>query len=142
MKNRIIQRPAQVNGRVPFSSFQGKYLLAKQFGNAGFYADVVLKVRVESGHDDVVITYPADMAPDWQAAIGFGLAYAREHLPRDQRLGKRLSVEILSAKGHLVDTSTMTLAFAAAKALWNAMGCEGPPGFVLDAGTRAFHVPK
>lgn len=120
----------------------GKYELAEQAGDAGFYAEVVVRLEIEDGKDGLSISYPGDLESDGCLAVGFGIAYAREHLRRELRLGRRMSVTVETVNGHVVDTTTMALAFAAAKALWNACGVEGPEGFSLDATARMFHVPK
>lgn len=121
---------------------EGKYTLAEQSGDAGFYAEVAVRVSVEIGDSNLAISYGEEIEEDWRISIAFGIVYGREHMPRELRAGKKISVKILSVQGHLVDTITIALAFASAKAFWNAMDHDGPMGFVLEKASRTFHIPK
>ena len=122
-----------------------EYVLAKQSGDAAFYAAVEVQVDVVAITERTQaldISPPSNAPADWCRAVEFGIHYAGEHLPRSQRFGKKYAVTVISIKGHPVDTTLIVIAFAAAKAFWKAVGSDGPAGFELDVSARVFHVPK
>lgn len=121
----------------------GTHTLAVQSGTAGFFACVSVRLEmVEGGDERLEIMQAPDLPSEWQTAAAFGIAYAREHLPRSQKFGRSFVVTVLEIRGHAVDTTLVAVAFAAAHAFWKAAGCQVPAGFDLDVPGRSFHLPK
>ncbi len=120
----------------------GKHTLALQHGQTGFYSAIELAVDVEDGDDGLFVVFQAPLESGWQFAAAFGIAYARERLPRSAFYGRVYKVTVLRADWHTVDTTAIALAFSAAHAFWQAMNQTESLGFDLDAASGIFRVSK
>lgn len=123
---------------------RGQSRFAVQVGPWGLFADVQLLVLPGSASDDRVALDVAHLAADprrrdWIAGIDFGVQYALECLPLSER---DISICITHLHTNPVDSSTMSVAFAACFAVWDAVGCipKAIPRF--DEDTRAFVFPQ
>jgi len=131
-------------------SLPGKNRSTLRFGDSGgLFADVSLVVtRDESSEDEgsgffirTTEPYPsADYPTTLYASAAFGISYAIERLPLDQQKSIR-SVTIDLIKHHPVDTNSLIVAFAAANAVWNALGVTIPNSSSFDESSGAFIFP-
>lgn len=67
----------------------GKFKLAVQSGQVGYYAEVAMEIEIEEG-TGLFISYANAIDPSWILAAGFGIAYARERLAINTIINKRL----------------------------------------------------
>lgn len=102
-------------------------------------AEVRLALRVDDalGGLEIGLEAPSDAA--WQSGARFGVAYAYEHSPVH---GRRVTVRVRRHFGHIVDTTEVLMAYAAAMAFWEAVGAPPPPGFALHVETASVTFPK
>jgi hypothetical protein len=89
-----------------------RYNISAQSGAWGYFADVHVLVAADPG------------------ASG------------SQLQGAGTRVLVLEFRGHIVDTTEVVAAFAAAHAFFKALGATPPNGFQLDAATGLFTFPK
>src|SRR5262245_11091960 len=98
----------------------GKFRLATQHGNLGYFGNVELEVEALSNGTGVEIVLPIEVT-QWRTGISFGISYAYEkcaHIGRPQRA---IRVVVIHAQGHAFDTTELVMAFVSAHALWEAL---------------------
>lgn len=114
---------------------QGKYTLAVQQGNFGYYAEVAIVVTVESGLPGLVVDVSEPVDSVWDAGARFGVAYAFEKAPMHGVRNKAVHVTIKRIRGHVVDTTAVVVAYASARAFWDALQLAPPRDITLDSAT-------
>jgi len=116
---------------------RGSHILARRDGNHGYYASVVLEVEVSGKRGEHSIEFAEEVGA-YRAGLSFGIAYAHEKSALEQGI----RVRVLELRGHVVDTTEVVVAYAAAHALWDALGVTPPRELVLDARAAEFTFPK
>lgn len=123
--------------------FNGEYQLAIQKGDIGYFSKVSLEVNFTDKENSVEVIFDEIVFDEviekpWKTAVQFGIEYAYEKLQNNE---KGIKVNVTEIRGHLVDTTQITIAFSAMYALWNALD------FVPDSKPElhengAFIIPK
>ena len=121
---------------------QGKYTVAVQHGDFGYYAEVAVVVTVESGSPGLVVDVAESVDAAWDAGARFGVAYAFEKALMRGVQNKAVHVTITRILGHVVDTTAVVVAYASARALWDALQLAPPRDITLDSATGTFSFPK
>ena len=119
----------------------GEFILARQKGNKGFYARVLLQAEPSPDQVGVRVDFDTSVDEEWRIPAIFGIIYAWEQSAR--RFPERgLSVQVLEVRWQPVDTSSLCVSFAASFALWSAL--EHTPRDVptLDEESGTFCFPK
>ena len=116
---------------------QGSHILAGREGTHGYYASVILEVEPDAQHGGVSVAF-AQGVDRYLAGLTFGVTYAYEK--SGMKDGAR--VRVLELRGHVVDTTEMVVAFAAAYAMWDALGVVPAREPELDAKTGLFSFAK
>lgn len=119
----------------------GKFRLADQQGNWGYFGAIEIQAEVLSSGTGVEIAIPVEVT-QWQAGIRFGIAYAYEKCPRLGSPPRAVRVSVIRAEGHAVDTTELVMSFVSAHALWEALNEKPVRGPTLNAGEGTFTFPK
>jgi hypothetical protein len=98
----------------------GKFRLATQQNNWGYFGTVELEAEVLSSGTGVEVAIPLEIA-QWRAGISFGIAYAYEKCARLGSPPRAVRVVVIRGDGHAVDTTELVMAFVSANALWEAL---------------------
>jgi hypothetical protein len=116
------------------SNRHAKFILAKQEGQKGFYAGVVLRLEFGSLLE---IQYESSCDPKWEVAVKCGINYCLERLiqTKGETAFKIVVEEVWS---NPVDTTEMTVAYAAAHALWDAIETNSPFPVNFDLAREKF----
>lgn len=124
------------------STLQGKYRLAVQSGNKGYFGDVALDVEHGCSTGEIEIEFDPAHASQWQVGARFGFEYILDHGPRRALFpgGGRIHVSRIS--GHPVDTNNAVIAYVAALALADALGISPRKVPQLDAENALLIFPK
>ncbi|MCK6524265.1 hypothetical protein L6R49_22900 [Myxococcota bacterium] len=120
----------------------GRYTLAVQQGDFGYYAEVAIVVTVESGSPGLVVDVAEPVDAAWDAGARFGVAYAFERAPTYGVQNKAVRVTIKRIRGHVVDTTAVVVAYASARAFWDALQLAPPRDITLDSATGTVSFPK
>jgi hypothetical protein len=120
----------------------GTHKLAAQHDNYGYFAEVSVNVMLERGDAGLRVEFSEGTGSAWRAGASFGLAYAFEKSPMAEVRGKRVVVRVTSIRGHAVDTTEVLIAYASAKAFWQAVGVSPPQEPVLDQAGGSVVFPK
>ena len=118
---------------------QATHKLSVQHGKWGYFGIVQLDVDLNPNIRGVHIEF-AVADPEWRAGVEFGITYAHEKVIGNQPPGA--NVRVLEARGHIVDSSQVLMAFVAANAFCKAIDVAPPPGLRLDEETGKFIFPK
>jgi hypothetical protein len=121
---------------------RGRFQLAKQVGDRGFFADVSVVLDCIPNERLAFAIEQLESDPrnaDWIAGIQFGVAYALQQLPSAKA---NMSVLITDLHTNPVDSSSLTVAFATCFAVWDASGfvADRPPYF--DESKMSFVFPQ
>lgn len=122
---------------------RGAFRLAEQVGQFGYFAAIELVVEISTGsHGEVRIELPQELPSHWRNGLVFGIDYALGHA-RIQSSGQNIScVRVENLETNPVDTSSVLLAFVAAKAVCSAIHIEPPARFTFVPKDGAFLFPK
>ena len=120
----------------------GKFTLAVQNGKFAYFAEVVIAITVESGVPGLDIELPGAVDASWAAGARFGVAYAFEKAPLHGIRDSAVSVTIELIRGHVVDTTSVLVAYASARAFWDALQVTPSRHIVLDDATGTVSFPK
>jgi hypothetical protein len=99
---------------------------------------------MDDGSGVVSIDFDAANARDWQTGARFGIDYVLEHIPKKKLFPKGARIHVDSIQGHVVDTTSAVIAFAAANALLSALGLDAEssntkrPNFDREKGLFVF----
>ena len=74
---------------------------------------------------------------DWKTAVAFGIRYALRKLGFPVRPSYALEVHVTVVGGYMLDTSELTLAYAAAQAVWNAFAIPDNQDTRIEAQARS-----
>lgn len=119
----------------------GKFELACQHGDWGYYAVVSLEVEVIKNGGGLAVVF-RDNDSGWKDGVQFGIAYADEKFRLLQSESVATRVHVIEVEGHPVDTTTTVAAFVAAKAFFHAIGMAPPSGLRLVEESGEFIFPK
>lgn len=117
----------------------GNYDLAIQRGDWGYFASVTLSVGLEAADEGLVVEF--ETAGDaWRAGAQFGVAYAYEKSVDQIGQRQRVRVRVTEIRGHIIDTTEICVAYAAAHAFWKALDLTPlqQPSGDFDAGLFVF----
>ena len=121
---------------------QGSYRVAVQHGKRAYFAVVALEVTVGVGAAETVRVANDSGEPTWKAGMRFGIAYAYERTLKRNWLPPGVEVRITEFRGHVVDTTEIVVAFAAAQAFYAALELPPPPELQFDPASGIFSFPK
>jgi len=126
---------------------EGHFRLSQYIGTRRLLGEVRLFVEeVPRGSEDapdVVFDEIAWDFPeiDWKSSVLFGVRYALRKAPSSLKPGSPFRVRIAEVGGYMLDTTELTLAYAAAHALWKALGAAPDTTPVIRAETPAIEFP-
>src|SRR6266436_9547137 len=109
---------------------QGKGRLARQLGGKGAFAEVVLELEPSK---TLSISFDECDASDrhseihYAVAVSFGIRFALEKLTFMERHSQSYHVRVLCIRTMLVDSTESFVAYAAAKAVYAALGRSDEP---------------
>jgi hypothetical protein len=116
----------------------GAFRLAVQHGQRGYHGEIEIEIDVLEDGKELDISIP-DRWREWQHAIGFGIAYARD---KSATLSKKvMRVRVTDVIWHnRADTTLTVMAFVAAHAVWNALNetPASPPTLNAREGSVVF----
>ena len=120
----------------------GEHKLATQVGPCGFFAGVCFECECVSEFG-LSITYGGKFLTRdtrWKAALEFGIQHAWGHVRlRNEKESSGLKVTVIRIDWHNdCDTTVLTVAYAAAHALYNALGLIGELSPHFDQSKKQF----
>ena len=115
---------------------EGSHRVAVQHDQKGYFAEVAL--RIEPRSERGLQVHIADHS-EWSAGVLFGIAWAYERAVHPK---SGMTVTVASVRGHVVDTTEVVTAFAAANAFYAAIGKPAPEQLRFDPATGVFTFPK
>jgi len=119
---------------------KGHHKLARQIAGAGAFAEVGVWVYPARANEARIWTGFAQ-PPQFSAGAIFGASHALEMLSRFVGVTTPHFVEIREMWTTLVDTTEAFVAYAAARAVFDAFGIESEP-MTIDPETRAVVIPS
>jgi hypothetical protein len=120
----------------------GSFKVAIQKGQWGFFAEVTLEATPDANHVGVDISFDPVLAQNWQLGARFGVNYAWENTPTFARPFSGIRVVVQEIHGMPIDTTDLTVAFAAMNAFWKAIGACPRQQPSLDTDSRSVRLPK
>lgn len=124
------------------STLQGKYRLAVQSGNKGYFGEIILQVEHGGPSGDVEIEFDPVHASQWQIGARFGIEYIIEHGPRRTLFPAGGRIHVSRIEGQPVDTSNAVIADVAALALVDALEITPRKMPELDAENSLLIFPQ
>jgi hypothetical protein len=118
----------------------GEFKLAKQVGQMGFYAHVGLSAE-PNDNGEVVVEFAEKSGSEWRSGARFGIDYALEHALKETKYQDGLIIRVQMIHGMVCDTTDSLVAYAAARAVFQALGIErtnAMPNFDPDRGVVEF----
>ena len=115
--------------------------VVRQFGGRGMFA--IVKVDAAPAKSGLTITIDPTVAqsePWYASAVTVGIRYAWEKLNHYKR-GEGVAVKVLEITPLMVDTTEITMVYAAALATWDALQLQPEHPIVLDPETRSISFP-
>jgi hypothetical protein len=137
----VAQTAAQLSALGLWEIMNGRFELALQSGNWGYFGSVTVDVEIIPGSRGLAVDY-SGIDNQWRSGLGFGLAYAYEKSVATMRGVPGARARVVEARGHIVDTTETVMAFVAAQAFFHAVEMPPPPGLGLDQAVGQFHFPK
>ena len=115
----------------------------RQFGGRGMFA--IVKVEATSAKSGLTNTVDpaatnAQGATEYLSAVTVGIQYGWEKLNRYKR-GDGAAVKVLEITPLPVDTTQITMVYAAALATWDALQLQPEHPIVLDSERRTINFP-
>lgn len=120
----------------------GEYMLAKQVGNRAFFARVAMEVSSSSNGSNLIVSIDPAIESRWHSAVSFGIEYAWELLVREITIMPSVAVRVISVDWQPADSTMMTVAFASANALWEALKFRPARTPQLDVSSGTFIFPN
>jgi hypothetical protein len=126
---------------------EGQGVVAEQLGGWGCFAKVKVEVQEPQDKTQTSILFKEDayygkpIPPAWETVVSFGVNYAFEHLSPDMR-NKGYIVIVTGMEDNPVDTTSVAVAYAAARALWDALGTTPQAVPWLDRSKKCLCFPK
>ena len=90
---------------------------------------------------EVVVEFDEKLGNEWRSGARFGIDYALEHVPRETIYPDGLIVRVQMVHGMVCDTTDLLVAYAAARAVFQALGIEqtnATPQFDPERGVVEF----
>jgi len=115
-----------------------EYVLAKQVGDRAFFAKVTLVVSPSVDEAGLDITIDPTVDQRWHSAVSFGIEYGWERLGRERVDMPSVRVHVAAVEWQPSDTTLMTVAFAAANAIWKALKHRPAKEPQLDVASGSF----
>lgn len=117
--------------------------VVRQVGGRGMFA--IVKVEATPATSGLTVTVDpaatnAQVAPEYVPAVTVGIRYAWEKLNPYKR-GAGAAVKVLEVTPLPVDTTEITMVYAAALATWDALQLQPEQPIVLDPQTRNLSFP-
>lgn len=117
--------------------------VVRQFGGRGMFS--IVKLNATPAKAGLTITVNpaatnAQGASDYVPAVTVGIRYAWEKLNWHQR-GDGVAVEVLEVTPLQVDTTEITMVYAAVLAMWDALQLQPEHMIVLDPERRSIVFP-
>ena len=117
--------------------------IVRQFGGRGMFA--IVKVEATSAASGLTVTVDsaatnAQGASQYGPAVAVGIRYAWEKLDPYER-GDGAAVKVLEITPLEVDSTEITMVYAAALATWDALRLQPKHPIVLDPQARSVNFP-
>lgn len=124
------------------TSTSGKYRVARQSGNRGYFGEVEVEVDRDLGNGSIEISFDPIHASAWQVGARFGIEYVLEHTPRRTLFPHGGKIHVSRIVGHLVDTNNLVIAYVTALAVIDALGTDAQDVPELDPERGLIVFPK
>jgi hypothetical protein len=120
----------------------GECTVATQLGQRGFFGRVVVSIVADNNAGTVRVVFDPDRATQWRLGAQFGIDYVLERISKRKVFPSGATIHVETIQGHEVDTTNVVIAYAAAKALLEALDLEGStakqPDFDKEHGSFVF----
>ncbi len=124
------------------SQYSTNFTFRHQSGGKGYFAEVELEIHLVEGERNLEILYEDQESPQWREAAVVGVRNAWRHVPAKLTAKAYGSVRIVRIAWQPAETTDMTVVFAVAQGIFNALDVQPRehPEFIESYG--AFLFPK
>lgn len=124
------------------NQYASTFTFRHQSGGNGYFAEVQLEIHLVDGERNLEISYEDSENPQWREAAVVGVRNAWRNVPAKLTAKASAKVRIVRVNWQPAETTDMTVVFAVAQGVFNALQVQPRehPEFIESYG--AFIFPK